>query len=71
MSIKERIVLERHGRLWHWTLTTKGEQHTGQRGEATAELATQQAEIHRNQIDLTRHFRAQRSAAANFAKRHT
>ena len=56
-GIEERIVLERHGGLWHWTLTSRGEQHTGKRGEPSAELAAQDAEVLRNHLDLARHFR--------------
>ncbi len=61
-----RIVIERRdGGHWHWALTANGEQHMGQRVVPTAELAAQEAEIYRNQLSLSKHFRKQREQNAN------
>jgi len=52
-----RIVLDRQDNgLWNWVLTARGEQCVGPRPMPTAELAAQEAEIHRNHLDLARHF---------------
>jgi hypothetical protein len=53
MSTTTRIILDRDERgLWNWTLTVRGEQYQGSRGELSAELAVQAAEVRRNHQQL-------------------
>ena len=60
-----RIVLDRHeGGRWLWTLTVRGEQHTSNRSEQTAELAAQAAETFRNHLYLVRDFKSRRPGNA-------
>ena len=55
-----RIVLERHGSLWHWTMTCGGNEHIGQSAEQTAGVAAEAAENYRRQLELHAYFKKKR-----------
>lgn len=46
-----RIVLEKHGKLWHWTATYRGEEYKSGKPHTTAEYALQDAHLYLTAVD--------------------
>ena len=55
-----RVVIDRRGQLYFWTLNLAGEQYEGPRGAPTMGLAAEDADVFRKQLDLSRHFKQER-----------
>jgi len=59
-----RVVLDRRGGRYFWTLHESGELHEGKRGYDTPIEAVNEADQDRRQIDLWRHVKNKRSATS-------
>jgi hypothetical protein len=58
-----RILIDRRdGNRWYWKLNAYGEEHYCQRSEHSPAKAAEQAEAYLTQIDLSRHYKNQRTA---------
>lgn len=55
-----RVVIDRRGQLYFWTLNLAGEQYEGPRDAPTMGLAAEDVDVFRKQLDLSRHFKQER-----------
>jgi hypothetical protein len=57
-----RIVIDRRGDQYFWTITEAGEVHRGLRGFATMLDSANAAQVFRTELELSRHHARRKSA---------
>ena len=60
-----RITLDRRGRLFYWTLTEHGQEHSSSRGYTTLVEAVEQADLYRQALKFGRWREKEKRLAEN------